>query len=82
MPEHDIQFQGTPGSVTAESAEASCSSNTASFDNRVTACEKLVDEALEKNWTAAALADALKQLGLRAKLFSFTTFGGRSLLRR
>jgi hypothetical protein len=64
MPEHDHHSQSTYD-TTSGSAEAS-GSNEALFDNRVSACEKLVDEAVEKNWSATELADALKELGIRA----------------
>ena len=69
MPDqHDHQSQSTLESVTGAtsgSAEAT-GSVTAPFDDRVSACEKLVDEAVEKGWSADELADALKHLGLKA----------------
>lgn len=67
MPEHDEHTQSTFESTTQRSGEASGSgSNEADFDSRISMCEKLVDEAVENNWPATLLADALKDLGLRA----------------
>ena len=65
MPEHGYQSQSTLESSIGVSAETS-GSHEASFDDRVSACEKLVDEAVEKSWSAGALGNALKDLGLRA----------------
>ena len=64
MRDHDDSI-GTLESQDPSSAEAS-GSNVSSVDARVSACGKLVDEALEKDWPSATLADALKDLGLRA----------------
>ena len=65
MPDHDHQSQSTYDGISAPSAEAS-NSNSTSVDNWVSACEKLLDEAVENNWPATELADALKRLGLKA----------------
>ena len=68
MPDHEHQSQSTLESATgatSNSTEASGSVATP-FDDRVSACEKLVDEAVEKGWSSDVLADALKQLGLKA----------------
>jgi hypothetical protein len=65
MPDHEARSQAIVESTTVGSAEAS-GSNTASIEDRVAACERLVDEAVERNWPATALADALKELGLKA----------------
>ena len=62
MRDHD-DSTGTLESQDPSSAEAS-GSNVSSVDARVSACGKLVDEALEKDWPSATLADALKDLGL------------------
>ena len=64
MPDHDDSIS-TLESQVPSSTEAS-GSNVSSVDARVSACGKLVDEAMEKDWPAATLADALKELGLRA----------------
>ena len=65
MPDQDAQSQDTFESHTAGTAEAS-HSNEASIDSRVAACEKLVDEAIEKDISATALGNSLKDLGLKA----------------
>jgi hypothetical protein len=65
MPDHDQHSQSTFESVSAVSAEASAPIN-ATLDNRISACEKLVDDAVENDWPPTQLADALKDLGLRA----------------
>ena len=68
MPDHEPQSQSTLESsigATGGSTEASGSVAT-HFDDRVSACEKLVDEAVEKGWSASVLAEALKGLGLKA----------------
>ena len=64
MPD-DVNSQTTAESATGGSAEAS-SSNEPFFGDRIAACERLVDEAVEKGWPATVLADALKELGLKA----------------
>ena len=67
MPEHDERSQSTFASVTQQSGEASGSgSNETATDDRVSMCERLVDEAVENSWPAAVLADVLKDLGIRA----------------
>ena len=64
MTDHDEQSQGTLG--TAETSGSGSHSDELSIDNRVSACQKLVDEAVEKDLPATALADSLKGLGLKA----------------
>ena len=64
MPDHDDSIS-TLESQAASSGEAS-GSNESSVDARVSACRKLVDEAVEKDWPAATLIEALKELGIRA----------------
>ena len=83
MPDHDLQSQTTADSTTGGSAEASGSSE-ALFNNRISACEKLVDEAIEKDWPATVLADALKELGLKAveAVDYIEEFGQRLEIRR
>ena len=67
MPEQDDHSQSTFGSPTQRSAEASGSgSNEAVAEDRISMCDKLVDEAVENNWPAVVLADALKDLGASA----------------
>jgi hypothetical protein len=67
MSEHDVLSQSTFESTTARSGEASGSgTNDAATDSRIAICEKLVDEAVEREWPATTLADALKDLGLKA----------------
>jgi hypothetical protein len=65
MPEQDAQSQATAESNTAGTAESS-TSHDASLDIRIAACEKLVDEAVEKDLPAIHLANSLKNLGLKA----------------
>jgi acetyl-CoA acetyltransferase len=65
MPVHDDHSQGTLESNTAGPAESS-NSNATSINNLVSVCEKLVDDAVEKDLPAAELADSLKALGLKA----------------
>ena len=68
MPDDEVQsqstFEGASGS-TSGSIEAS-SSVVSPLEDRVTACEKLVNEAVENNWPASELADALKRFKLKA----------------
>ena len=65
MPDHDYQSRSTLESPVGGSAGTS-GSHEASFQDRVSACERLVDEAVEKNWSTTVLGTALKELGLRA----------------
>jgi hypothetical protein len=65
MPDQDVQSQATVESNTVGTAETS-GSHEVSVDNRVIACDKLVDEAVEKDWPATVLAESLKNLGLKA----------------
>ena len=61
----DDQSQGNQESNTAGTAESSHSAD-ASVDTRVAACEKLVDDAVERDLPATVLADSLKEVGLKA----------------
>ena len=65
MPDRDIQSQSTIESNVGATTQASGSQD-ASIDSRITACDRLVDEAVEKGLSASALADSLKDLGLKA----------------
>ena len=65
MPEQDVQSQSTVGSNVAGTAEVS-GSHDASINSRIAACDKLVDEAIDKGVSATVLADSLKSLGLKA----------------
>ena len=65
MPVHVTHPQGTVDSNTVTSAGAS-SSVDSSVNSRVTTCEKLVDEAVEKDLPASVLAESLKSIGLKA----------------
>lgn len=65
MPDHDPNTPSTIDNTAGGSAEAA-SSNEAPLSDRVSACERLVDEAVEKGWSATVLANALKELGLKA----------------
>jgi hypothetical protein len=65
MPDHDEQLQSTSGSITADTGEGSHSAD-ASVAGRVSACERLVEEAIERDLSALALADSLKELGVKA----------------
>ena len=65
MPDCDAHSQNTlEGSLTG-TAETHQVTET-SVDSRVSACEKLVEEAIERDWSATVLADSLKELGLKA----------------
>ena len=64
LAEQDVQSQSTVESNLAGTAEAS-GSHDASINNRIAACDKLVDEAIEKGVSATVLADSLKSLGLK-----------------
>ena len=61
---HDIS-QSTLESSASGSTEASHTGE-ASVSSRVAACEKLVDEAIERDFGATWLGDSLKVLGLKA----------------
>lgn len=68
MPDHEHQSPSTLESANGASGGSTDASGSATspLDDRVSACEKLVDEAVEKGWTPSVLADALKELGLKA----------------
>lgn len=65
MSDHDGQstLESHPST---SGAAGSSRSNVPSIDSRLLACEKLVDEAVDKDLPATALADSLKGLGLKA----------------
>jgi hypothetical protein len=65
MPDHDVQSQSTVESNTVGTSETS-HPNELSVDSRVKACEKLVDDAVERVLAPTVLADSLKGLGLKA----------------
>ena len=65
MPNHNEHSQGTTESNMAATAGTS-HSNDSSVLSQVSACERLVDEAVEKDLSATELADSLKELGIRA----------------
>jgi len=65
MPEHDDQSQSTLNSATAATAEASHFVEV-TIDSRASACNKLVENAVEKDIPATLLADSLKGIGLKA----------------
>lgn len=65
MPVHVTHSQGAVESNTVTSAGAS-SSIDSSVNSRVVACEKLVDEAVEKDLSASVLAESLRSIGLKA----------------
>ena len=67
MPDLNAQSQTAFGSSVARTPGESLScSNEAPVDSQVLTCEKLLDKAIEKNWPATTLMDALKWLGLKA----------------
>ena len=66
MSDHDGRSQGTLESPLSAGVVAGTSASASSIDNRLSACEKLVDEAVNKDLPATALADSLKELGLKA----------------
>jgi hypothetical protein len=65
MAEHDAPSQGSAESITSEIAGTSHTID-ATLNSRISACEKLVDDAIEKDLSALALAKFLKELGLEA----------------
>ena len=69
MPDNDAHSQGTAENMTTSGTiemNAAGTSHDSSIDDCVAACERLVDEAVEKDLSAAVLADSLKSLGLKA----------------
>jgi hypothetical protein len=73
MPDNDARSQSTTGNTTSGTIEtnaagtaASSGSHDSTIDNRIAACERLVDEAVDKDLPATVLADSLKNLGLKA----------------
>jgi hypothetical protein len=83
MPVHVTHPQGAVESNTLTTAGTS-SSTDSSMDSRVAACEKLVDEAVEKDLPASVLAESLKSLGLKAVEAAdyLEEFGQRIAIRR
>ena len=65
MTDHDDQSQQTAESNPTGSGETSNSVGT-SIGSRLSACDRLVNEAIEKDLPATELADSLKELGLKA----------------
>ena len=65
MTDRDDHSQATLESDPARTGEGS-NSIKSTVDSRVAACEKLVDEAVEKDLPATELADSLKRVGLKA----------------
>jgi hypothetical protein len=65
MTGHDEPSQSTLESNPSGTAETSRFIEP-SIDSQVSACEKLVDEAVEKELPATVLADSLKRIGLKA----------------
>ena len=65
MTDHDDQSQQTMESDPIGTGEPS-NSGGSSIDSRVSACDRLVNEAVEKDLPATELADSLKELGLKA----------------
>jgi hypothetical protein len=61
MSNHDEQFE-----IISPEAAGTSTTTQPSIDTRLSACERLVDEAIEKNLPATVLADSLKGLGLKA----------------
>ena len=66
MSDRDEHSQGTLESLPSAGAVAGTSAGASSFDTRLSACEKLVDEAVNKDLPATDLAQSLKELGLKA----------------
>ena len=65
MADDHAPSQGTIDSIVSGTIENSNSNNT-TLNNRVSACEKLVEDAIEKNLSVSVLAESLKDLGLKA----------------
>ena len=63
MPDLDEHSQSTAESTMART---SSNSNDIPILSKVAVCEKLVDNAIERDLPATALADSLKELGIRA----------------
>jgi hypothetical protein len=70
MPDQDVQSQGTNETNTVESNTTGTAitprPDEAAVDSRVATCERLLNEAVEKDLPATTFADFLKQLGLKA----------------
>ena len=66
MTDHDERSQATLESIHAGTAESSHTHDSSIVDSRVAACDRLVEEAIEKDLPATTLADSLKSLGLKA----------------
>ena len=65
MPGRDGVSEGTLESAAAGTAGSS-HSNELSVDSRVSACGRMVDDAVEKDLPATEFADSLKEFGLKA----------------
>ena len=65
MPDHDERSQSTFESENTNTGESS-NSAVGSLAERVSACKKLVEDALNRGLSALALADSLKEFGLNA----------------
>ena len=73
MPDNDAYSQSTTGNMTSGTIEtntagtaAGSGSHDSTIGNRIATCERLVDEVVDKELAATALADSLKNLGLKA----------------
>ena len=65
MPDHDERSQSTFEGDTQNTGESS-NSAVGSLADRLSTCEKLVEDALNQGLSALALADSLKEFGLNA----------------
>jgi hypothetical protein len=73
MPDNDARSQSTAGNTTSGTIETNAAGTAESsgshdlpIDDRLSACERLVDEAVGKDLPATVLADSLKDFGLKA----------------
>jgi hypothetical protein len=66
MAEHDAPSQGSAESITSGIAETSHTID-ATLNSHISVCEKLVDDAVEKDLSALALVEFLKDLRLKAR---------------
>jgi hypothetical protein len=66
MTEHDAPSHGSAESITSGIAKTSHTID-ATLNSCISACEKLVNDAVKKGLSALALAESLKELRLKAR---------------
>jgi hypothetical protein len=66
MAKHNAPSQGSAKSIISGIAETSHTID-ATLNSHISVCEKLVNDAIKKGLSALALAESLKELGLKAR---------------